>query len=61
MEYWAKSCKGGPVGRGGEGARAGLEESLVTNNLNIRERVLNFHPYLVCHICTKLKKFMDAG
>ena len=35
-------------------ARAGAEERLVTHNLNIRERVLNFHPYLVCHICTKL-------
>ena len=54
--FWAKSCKGGPVGGGGGGARTGVEESLATHNLNFRERVFDFHPYLACHICTKLTK-----
>ena len=54
--FWAKSCQGGPVGGKGGGARAGVEESLVTLNVNIRERVLNVHPYLVCHVCTKPTK-----
>ena len=41
---------------GGGVARARAEESLVAQNLNFRVRVSNFHPYLVCHICTKLTK-----
>ena len=46
----------------GEGWGAGVGKCLVlTHSLNFRERVIHFHNYLVCHICTTLTKFMDAG